>query len=100
MTMLAAMAADQQTPALDLSMDPADLTAALVDIESVSDHETPIADAVEAALRAQPRRAGIPLRLSKPLVRPTLIFGNRRHWGRWQISVRLSPRSRPQVAVD
>lgn len=54
MTMLAAMAADQQTPALDLSMDPADLTAALVDIESVSDHETPIADAVEAALRAQP----------------------------------------------
>ena len=44
MTMLAAMAADQQTPVLDLSMDPADLTAALVDVESVSDHEGPLAD--------------------------------------------------------
>ena len=54
MTMLAAMAADQQTPVLDLSMDPADLTAALVDVESVSDHEGPLADAVEAALRELP----------------------------------------------
>ena len=53
-TKLAAMAADQQTPVLDLSMDPADLTAALVDVESVSDHEGPLADAVEAALRELP----------------------------------------------
>ena len=35
-------------------MDPADLTAALVDVESVSDHEGPLADAVEAALRELP----------------------------------------------
>ncbi|MDO4918859.1 succinyl-diaminopimelate desuccinylase [Kocuria sp.] len=48
------MADHQQTPALDLTMDPADLTAALVDIESVSDHEGPLADAVAAALRALP----------------------------------------------
>lgn len=40
--------------ALDLSMDPADLTAALVDVESVSDHEGPLADAVETALRELP----------------------------------------------
>ncbi|MCC5674971.1 succinyl-diaminopimelate desuccinylase [Kocuria rhizophila] len=52
--MLAAMASDQQTPVLDLTMDPADLTAALVDVESVSDHEGPLADAVEAALRELP----------------------------------------------
>ena len=39
---------------LDLTMDPADLTAALVDVESVSDHEGPLADAVETALRALP----------------------------------------------
>src|SRR5699024_9728945 len=37
----------------DLSGDVADLTAALVDMPSVSRHEAPIADAVEAALRAQ-----------------------------------------------
>lgn len=37
-------------PALDLTGDPADLTAALVDIESVSGGEGPLADAVEAAL--------------------------------------------------
>ncbi|MDO5367214.1 succinyl-diaminopimelate desuccinylase [Kocuria sp.] len=39
---------------LDLSLDPADLTAALVDVESVSDHEGPLADAVETALRLLP----------------------------------------------
>ncbi len=38
---------------LDLTADPAELTAALVDIPSVSHDETAIADAVEAALRAQ-----------------------------------------------
>lgn len=48
--------------ALDLSVSAADLTAALVDIESVSRHEKQLADAVEAALRAYPaltvRRTG------------------------------------------
>lgn len=39
--------------ALDLIADPVDLTAALVDIPSVSGSETAIADAVEHALRAQ-----------------------------------------------
>ncbi|ALG84128.1 succinyl-diaminopimelate desuccinylase [Gordonia phthalatica] len=40
-------------PALNLSADPIDLTAALVDIASVSRDETLIADAVEAAIRDQ-----------------------------------------------
>jgi succinyl-diaminopimelate desuccinylase len=40
-------------PPLDL--DVAELTAALLDIHSVSDHETPLADAVENALRTLPR---------------------------------------------
>lgn len=40
-------------PELDLHADPIDLTAALVDIESVSRDESRIADAVESALRAQ-----------------------------------------------
>ncbi|MFN8194392.1 MAG: succinyl-diaminopimelate desuccinylase [Nocardioidaceae bacterium] len=39
---------------LDLTTDVVSLTAALVDIESVSHHETEIADAVEAALTALP----------------------------------------------
>ncbi len=38
-------------PVLDLSADPADLTATLVDIPSVSTNEGPITDAIEAALR-------------------------------------------------
>ncbi|SEP52675.1 succinyl-diaminopimelate desuccinylase [Amycolatopsis saalfeldensis] len=38
---------------LELRADPADLTAALVDVFSVSGQETELADAVEAALRAQ-----------------------------------------------
>jgi len=37
---------------LDLSVDPVDLTAALVDIPSVSATEEPLADAIERALRA------------------------------------------------
>ncbi|MGQ0574947.1 MAG: succinyl-diaminopimelate desuccinylase [Pseudonocardia sp.] len=41
------------TPALDLVADPADLTAALVDIPSVSGDEAALAGALEAALRAQ-----------------------------------------------
>jgi succinyl-diaminopimelate desuccinylase len=40
---------------LDLHRDPAELTAALVDIASVSGTEGPIADAIESALRAQDR---------------------------------------------
>jgi succinyl-diaminopimelate desuccinylase len=39
---------------LDLTLNGPDLTAALVDIESVSGNEGPIADAVEAALSAYP----------------------------------------------
>ncbi len=38
-------------PALDPSMDPGPLTAAICDIESVSGNEGAVADAVEAALR-------------------------------------------------
>ncbi|UYP20051.1 succinyl-diaminopimelate desuccinylase [Rhodococcus sp. Z13] len=40
-------------PQLDLHADPIDLTAALVDVPSVSQDETLIADAVETALREQ-----------------------------------------------
>jgi succinyl-diaminopimelate desuccinylase len=40
--------------ALDLSVDPVQLTARLVDVPSVSGSERPLADAVEAALRALP----------------------------------------------
>ncbi len=49
-------------PALDLATDPVALTAALVDVPSVSGDERALADAVEAALRALPhlevRRCG------------------------------------------
>ncbi|MFB9907323.1 succinyl-diaminopimelate desuccinylase [Allokutzneria oryzae] len=41
------------TPPLDLTADPIELTAALVDVPSVSETEQELADAVEAALRAQ-----------------------------------------------
>ncbi|MDP9497357.1 MAG: succinyl-diaminopimelate desuccinylase [Actinomycetota bacterium] len=41
-------------PALDLAADPGELTAALVDVESVSGGEGPLADLVEAGLRAVP----------------------------------------------
>jgi succinyl-diaminopimelate desuccinylase len=40
-------------PALDLTADPVDLCAALVDVPSVSGTEGPLADAVERALREQ-----------------------------------------------
>lgn len=40
-------------PTLDLTTDPVDLCAALVDVPSVSGEEAALADAVEAALRAQ-----------------------------------------------
>ena len=39
---------------LDLAQDPVELTAALVDVESVSGGEAPLADLVEQALRALP----------------------------------------------
>jgi succinyl-diaminopimelate desuccinylase len=42
------------TPVLDLAADPVALTAALVDVPSVSGDEQALADAVEAALRALP----------------------------------------------
>jgi len=42
------------SPSLDLGLDVIDLTAAVCDIESVSRHEEPLADAVEAALAALP----------------------------------------------
>ncbi|MCP3426091.1 succinyl-diaminopimelate desuccinylase [Rothia sp. AR01] len=42
------------TPVLDLTQDVAQLTADLLDIHSVSDHEGPLADAVEAALSPLP----------------------------------------------
>lgn len=41
-------------PALDLGLDAAELTAALVDFPSESGQEKPLADAVESALRALP----------------------------------------------
>ena len=41
-------------PALDLTASTVELTRTLVDLESVSGNEGPIADAVEAALRAIP----------------------------------------------
>ena len=44
---------ERMAAVLDLTADPVDLTAALVDIESESRNEGPIADAVESALRAQ-----------------------------------------------
>ena len=40
--------------ALDLSLTAPELTARLVDIESVSGHEQPLADAIEAAVRRLP----------------------------------------------
>ncbi len=41
-------------PALDLTLSSADLTRAICDIPSVSDDETPLADAIEAAVSAHP----------------------------------------------
>ncbi len=41
-------------PALDLAADPAELTRRLCDLESVSGREGPLADGIEAALRAVP----------------------------------------------
>ena len=66
------------TPVLDLLADPADLTATLVDIPSVSTTEGPIADAVEAALRGIGRlqvvRLGNSVLARTSLGRPTRVL--------------------------
>ena len=63
---------------LDLTGDPADLTATLVDIPSVSGSEATIADAVEAALRRLPhlrvQRVGQSVLARTDLGRPTRIL--------------------------
>ncbi|GAA1997568.1 succinyl-diaminopimelate desuccinylase [Nakamurella flavida] len=63
---------------LDLRSDPADLTAALVDIPSVSGTEQPLADAIERALRALPHlevvRLGNSVLARTQLGRPTRIM--------------------------
>jgi succinyl-diaminopimelate desuccinylase len=53
--LVGSVGSDAVTPlALDLSADVVDLTRTLCDIESVSDGEGPLADAIEAALRTCP----------------------------------------------
>ncbi len=63
---------------LDLRSDPADLTAALVDIPSVSGTETVIADAIEAALRRisglEVLRVGNSVLARTDLGRPTRVL--------------------------
>lgn len=63
---------------LDLLSDPAELTAALVDIASVSGTEGPIADAVEASLRGlrryQVERVGNSVLARTDLGRPTRVL--------------------------
>jgi succinyl-diaminopimelate desuccinylase len=65
-------------PALDLTADPVALTAALVDVPSVSGDERVLADAVEAALRALPhlqvRRDGDAVLARTHLGRPRRIL--------------------------
>ncbi len=65
-------------PVLDLYGDPAELTAALVDIPSVSGGEGPIVDAVEASLRSLPhlrvQRVGNSVLARTDLERPTRIL--------------------------
>ena len=67
------------TPAaLDLTADPDDLTATLVDIASVSGTEEPLADLIEAALRALPHlevlRSGNAVLARTNLGRPTRVI--------------------------
>jgi succinyl-diaminopimelate desuccinylase len=67
------------TPAaLDLTADPDDLTATLVDIPSVSGTEEPLADLIEAALRALPHlevlRSGNAVLARTHLGRPTRVL--------------------------
>ena len=63
---------------LDLTVDPAELTATLVDIPSVSGDEQPIADLIEAALRGLPHlevlRNGNAVLARTHLGRPTRVM--------------------------
>ncbi|MEP6981181.1 MAG: succinyl-diaminopimelate desuccinylase [Nakamurella sp.] len=63
---------------LDLTADPADLTAALVDVPSVSGTEKPLADLLEAALRTLPHlevlRSGNAVLARTHLDRPTRVI--------------------------
>jgi succinyl-diaminopimelate desuccinylase len=67
---------------LDLFADAAELTAQLVDIESVSGAEGPIADAIEAALRALPQLAvdrdghAVVARTSRGLAERVILAGH------------------------
>ena len=64
-------------PALDLFADAAELTRAICDVETVSDHEGPLADAIEAAVRALPhlvvRRYGDTVVARTETGRPTRV---------------------------
>lgn len=60
------------TPRLDLTRDPVELTAALVDLPSVSGDEAAIADAVEVALRGQAPHLEITRSGNAVLARTTL----------------------------
>lgn len=64
-------------PALDLTADAAELTRTICDIETVSDHEAPLADAIEAAVRAVPHltvlRFGDTVVARTELGRPTRV---------------------------
>ena len=65
-------------PELELTADPGELTAALVDVPSVSGTEAPLADAVERALRAVGRfrvvRSGNAVLARTDLGRPTRVL--------------------------
>lgn len=65
-------------PELELAVDPAELTATLVDVPSVSGSEAPLADAVERALRALDRfeviRSGNAVLARTDLGRPTRVL--------------------------
>ena len=69
---------DPEVPDLDLTADPAELTAILVDVPSVSGSEAPLADAVERALRALDRfevvRSGNAVLARTELHRPTRVL--------------------------
>ena len=58
---------------LDLTADPVDLTAALVDIESVSGNEAAIADLVEQALTKLPLEVVRAVRAAWPAERPMSV---------------------------
>ena len=64
-------------PALDLFADAAELTRAICDVETVSDHEGPLADAIESAARALPhlvvRRYGDTVVARTETGRPTRV---------------------------